>query len=101
VDGRRSWIALLVAMLLTLSAATACTSPSAPPPAPAPPFVPAPPGTAQFPAQVIDLANWYLTLPTGENNHPALGPAASPVAIWYAPRAPGRHVQARAGWWRA
>ena len=34
-------------------------------------------------------------------HHPALGPAASPVAIWYAPRAPGRHVEARAGSWRA
>jgi hypothetical protein len=70
VDGRRSWIALLVATLLPLSVATACTSPSQPPPAPAPPFVPAPPGTAQVPGQVIDLANWYLTLPTGENDQP-------------------------------
>jgi alginate lyase len=68
VDGHRSWIALLVAALLPLSAAAACTSPSAPPPAP--PFVPAPPGTAQFPAQVIDLANWYLTLPTGKQHQP-------------------------------
>src|SRR5690242_15527390 len=67
VDSRRSWIALLVTSLLTLSAATACTGPSAPPPTSAPPFVPAPPGIARFPAQVIDLANWYLTLPTGEN----------------------------------
>ena len=33
-------------------------------------FVPAPPGTAQFPGQVIDLANWYLTLPTGERDQP-------------------------------
>jgi hypothetical protein len=32
--------------------------------------VPAPPGTAQFPAQVIDLANWYLTLPTGKQHQP-------------------------------
>jgi Alginate lyase len=68
VDGHRSWITLLVGALLPLSAAAACTSPSAPPPAP--PFVPAPPGTAQFPAQVIDLANWYLTLPTGKQHQP-------------------------------
>jgi hypothetical protein len=40
---------------------------AAPPstPAPAPPAA-----TPQVPGQVIDLANWYLTLPTGKENAP-------------------------------
>ena len=55
-------------MALAVSAATACTRPSAP--GARVTFAPAAPGPAQFPGQVIDLANWYLTLPTGENNRP-------------------------------
>jgi hypothetical protein len=59
---------LVVALALAVTAATACGRPSPPPQAS--PSLPAPPGTAQFPGQVIDLDDWYLTLPTGEEHNP-------------------------------
>jgi len=39
--------------------------------APAPPVPPAAPGpAAEYPAELLDLANWYLTLPTGAPGEP-------------------------------
>jgi hypothetical protein len=73
VDGLPHRITLLVvALALAVTAATACGRLSPPPQTPpASPSLPAPPpGTAQFPGQVIDLTNWYLTLPTGEEHNP-------------------------------
>ena len=56
--------------------------------------MPAPPGTAQVPAQVIDLANWYLTLPTGEKTNPtrSISPSSTPSAT---PVPPRRHPDRR------
>ena len=45
-----------------------CSGP-APAPAPAPPATSAP-ATARFPAELLDLTNWYLTLPTGSPGSP-------------------------------
>ncbi len=42
-------------------AAPACGTPAA---------VPAIPASARVPAEALDLANWYLTLPTGRKGHP-------------------------------
>jgi Alginate lyase len=47
----------------------ACSAPA--PPAPPPPAgSAAPTATAQYPAEVLDLTNWYLTLPTGSPGEP-------------------------------
>jgi hypothetical protein len=63
---------LLVALVVAVSAASACSQPPAP--VPAPPAAPAPtlapPGTAQVPGQLLDLTNWKLTLPTGQEGKP-------------------------------
>jgi hypothetical protein len=63
---------LLVALVVAVSAASACSQPPAP--VPAPPAAPAPtlapPGTAQVPGQLLDLTNWKLTLPTGREGKP-------------------------------
>ena len=63
---------LLVTLVLAASAATACSRPPAPAPPPpaAPAPTPAPAGTAQVPGQVLDLTNWKLTLPTGQEGEP-------------------------------
>ena len=65
---------LLVTLVLAASAASACSRPPAPVPAPppsaAPAPTPAPPGTAQVPGQLLDLTNWKLTLPTGQEGKP-------------------------------
>ena len=65
---------LLVTLVLAASAASACSRPPAPAPAPppsaAPAPTPAPAGTAQVPGQLLDLTNWKLTLPTGQEGKP-------------------------------
>jgi poly(beta-D-mannuronate) lyase len=66
----------MTAALALLLIATACGGPSAPPPptttsAPATPAPGGPPGrSAQSPSDLIDLSNWYLTLPTGDDGDP-------------------------------
>ncbi|GAA3104364.1 polysaccharide lyase family 7 protein [Pseudonocardia yunnanensis] len=69
----------MTAALALLLIATACGGPSAPSPPPSTTSAPAPPepgGTpkpsAQYPADLIDLSNWYLTLPTGDDGDPDL-----------------------------
>jgi hypothetical protein len=70
-----------LALALTSAAAAGCAAPAAPPPAPPP--VPPPPAPAtplvvptpavpanRYPSDVIDLTNWYLTLPTGRADDP-------------------------------
>jgi len=57
--------------LVSAVAAAACSRPATSPPSPPPAtWTPAPQGSALYPGQVIDLANWYLTLPTGEERNP-------------------------------
>jgi len=60
------------ALVLTVSAVSACSDSSAPPPAPppAPAPTPAPAGTPQVPGQLLDLTDWKLTLPTGQEGKP-------------------------------
>ncbi|WP_433279455.1 polysaccharide lyase family 7 protein [Pseudonocardia xinjiangensis] len=72
----------MTAALAVLLIATACAGPSAPPPpsstTPAPatpaPATPEPGGPpkpgARYPADLLDLSNWYLTLPTGDDGDP-------------------------------
>ena len=60
--------ALLAALVLAVSAVSACGGPSAPPPVP--PSTPAPTGAPEVPGQLLDLANWKLTLPTGQEGRP-------------------------------
>jgi poly(beta-D-mannuronate) lyase len=55
----------LIVAVPTLLVALAC---GAPEPAPAPP--PAPPGPPAVPGDVLNLANWKLTLPTGFGDEP-------------------------------
>jgi poly(beta-D-mannuronate) lyase len=65
-----------IAALALLLIATACAGPSAPPPpsttpAPAAPAPGGPPKQgARYPSDLIDLSNWYLTLPTGDDGDP-------------------------------
>ena len=47
----------------------ACSSP-APAPAPPPAGSATPTATAEYPAELLDLTNWYLTLPTGSPGEP-------------------------------
>jgi hypothetical protein len=65
------------AALALLLIATACGGPSAPPPPPSTtsaPVTPEPGGppepSARYPSDLIDLSNWYLTLPTGDDGDP-------------------------------
>ncbi|MGH8967682.1 MAG: polysaccharide lyase family 7 protein, partial [Actinomycetes bacterium] len=67
VDGHAPRVSRIVtAALLTLAALAACGSPL--PPAPPPP--PGPPPVPTVPADLLDLANWKLTLPTGQEGEP-------------------------------
>jgi len=66
----------MTAALALLLIATACGGPSAPPP-PSTTSAPAtlepggpPERSAQYPSDLIDLSNWYLTLPTGDDGDP-------------------------------
>jgi poly(beta-D-mannuronate) lyase len=72
VDGRSRRIGILVvALVFAVAAPAACSRPTpAPPPPPVTAWTPAPRGSAQYPGQVIDLTDWYLTLPTGEERNP-------------------------------
>lgn len=58
---------LIVVGPTLLLALAAC---SAPEPAPAPPPPPAPPRAPAVPGDVLNLANWKLTLPTGSGDEP-------------------------------
>ena len=60
------------ALVLAVSAVSACGGPSAPPPVPpsTPAPTPAPAGTPEVPGQLLDLSNWKLTLPTGQEGRP-------------------------------
>jgi hypothetical protein len=66
----------MTATLALLLIATACGAPSAPSSqnAPTTTAVPQPGGTpdksARYPADLIDLSNWYLTLPIGQDGDP-------------------------------
>jgi hypothetical protein len=77
VTVRRPLAALVLALIA--GGATACAGPvaSAPPPVTS---GSAHPG-AEVPGQVLDLHNWYLTLPTGERRARHRSPA------------PARHLQ--------
>jgi hypothetical protein len=63
---------LLVTLVLAVSGMVACGRSPAPPPPPSavPAPTPAPAGTAQVPGQLLDLTNWKLTLPTGQEGKP-------------------------------
>ena len=60
-----SWPILVLVVLLLAGGVAACGTPAPPPPPPAPP-----PGPPTVPGQVLDLANWKLTLPTGPQGQP-------------------------------
>lgn len=75
-SGRRSPFVAAILLLLVVAATTiACGAPApSAPPAPGPAAPPAP-GVApnpdnRYPGDVLDLANWYLTLPTGTPEDP-------------------------------
>ena len=71
-------------LLVPVAVVAGCARPSPPPPAPppaptavpSPTAVPTPPPSAEppaanrYPGEVLDLSNWYLTLPTGEERDP-------------------------------
>jgi Alginate lyase len=57
---------LIVALLALAITLTACGGPAPP----APPPTSAPPSPARYPGDVLDLHNWYLTLPTGTTGSP-------------------------------
>jgi alginate lyase len=59
------------ALVLAVSAVSACGESTAPPPVPPTPApTPAPAGPPQVPGQLLDLTNWKLTLPTGQEGKP-------------------------------
>jgi poly(beta-D-mannuronate) lyase len=63
---RARLIAAVSALLVALVTLAGCTTPApVPPPAPA-----RPPGPPTVPADVLNLANWKLTLPVGTGNKP-------------------------------
>jgi alginate lyase len=71
-------------LLVPVAVVAGCARPSPPPPAPppaptavpSPTAVPTPPPSAEppaanrYPGEVLDLSNWYLTLPTGRKSAP-------------------------------
>ncbi len=57
-----------VALALVAAYATGCAAAVQGSPSPTP--SPSARGSAQVPGEVLDLRNWYLTLPTGETGHP-------------------------------
>jgi len=63
---RRPFAAVVLALVACCATGCAATVPGSPSPTPAPPVH----GTAQVPGEVLDLRDWYLTLPTGEIGHP-------------------------------
>ncbi len=68
---RRHPVIARLALGLVLLQLVACSAPApstVAPPAGGP--TPTPTATAQYPAQLLDLTNWYLTLPTGSPGEP-------------------------------
>jgi poly(beta-D-mannuronate) lyase len=67
---RTAVAAALVASGIALVAGCGGPEPAAPPAVPSVPSSPAPGAAAQYPGQILDLRDWYLTLPTGTPEDP-------------------------------
>jgi hypothetical protein len=71
VDGSVPRMTLFVGALALALSACGAPAPAPPPPVTPPPAPSAPPASsARYPAEVLDLDNWYLTLPTGSEDDP-------------------------------